>query len=114
MKIIDASFDNWDSMAVISLVQGAQPLRELFGKDWHTVGRWAVVDPEVENRNPILYLETEKGCRWTTSKTIQKKLSEYTEKAKNAGKPLPKCRFYEAEGKNSGHKFYAIYFEEQL
>lgn len=114
MKIINSNFDTSDPMQVISLIQNSQPLRDIFGRDWHTVSRWAVVDPEEANKNPILYIETEKGSKWTTSNAIRKKLSEYTDKARSAGKPVPKCRFYEAESKTSGHKFYAIYFEEQL
>lgn len=114
MKIIDASFESRDPMMLVNIIQGAKTIKELFGKDWQTIGKWLIVDTEVENRNPVLYIVTDTGNYFTTASGLIKKLQDYDLKCKAAKRDLPRAKFYAKKSEKTGNTFFAIYFEEQL
>lgn len=114
MKIIDASFDERDPMMLVNIIQGAKSIKELFGKDWQTIRKWLIVDTEVENRNPVLYIQTDMGSYFTTASGLTKKLQDYDIKCKSAKRDLPRAKFYSKKSEKTGNTFFAIYFEKQL
>ena len=114
MKIIARSFEDQDPTILLGMIQGSKTIKEAFDGKFHEIIRWAIIDQEIENRKPVLYIETDDGKFFTTSGVITKRIQEYDVAAKKQGVSLPKARFYKGKSTGSGHEFFGIYFEQQL
>lgn len=115
MKIIACSFEDQDPAILLGMIHDSKTIRDaLFDGKFHELIRWALIDPEIVNRKPVLYIQTDAGNFFTTSGVITKHIQEYDDAAKQKGVPLPKARFYKGKCNGSGLEFFGIYFEQQL
>ena len=114
MKIIARSFEDQDPAILLGMIHDSKTIKDAFDGKFHDVIRWAIIDQEIEDRKPVLYVQTEAGTFFTTSGVITKRLQEYDDAAKKQGVPLPKARFYKGKSNGSGREFFGIYFEQQL
>ena len=114
MKIIARSFEDQDPTILLGMIHDSKTIKDAFDGKFHEIIRWAIIDQEIENRKPVLYIQTEAGNFFTTSGVITKRIQEYADAAKQKGVPLPKARFYKGKSNGSGREFFGIYFEQQL
>lgn len=114
MKIIARSFDDQDPAILLGMIHDSRTIKDAFDGNFRTIVRWAIIDQEVKNRKPVLYIETDDGKFFTTSGVITKRIQEYDDAAKKQGVPLPRARFYKGKSNGSGREFFGIYFEQQL
>lgn len=114
MKIIARSFEDQDPAILLGMIHDSKTVKDAFDGKFHEIIRWAIIDQEIENRKPVLYIQTEAGNFFTTSGVITKRIQEYDDAAKAKNVPLPKARFYKGKSNGSGREFFGIYFEQQL
>ena len=113
MKILARSFEDQDPAILLGMIHDSKTIKDAFDGKFHEVIRWAIIDQEIENRKPVLYIQTDEGNFFTTSSVIIKHLQEYDDAAKQKGVPLPWARFYKGKSR-SGREFFGIYFDQQI